>query len=1535
MYDFEKYYADMDVKADVNIDLSGVRIENPQGNPNEHVTNNVAYFVTRAQLANDESFSGAVELGINDRVMVTIRDGSSYDTAYFALYEPLADVIEAEVASEWRPGKDRETQLDLDSDGDITYTVIHDGTSLANQDFTHARVYVTPRYEFITGIGRDDVKAKVDANLLGPLTVNQNVISNSSGVDLPATMQVIYAILGIGGSRKTTMKWLRQVAAGKKTKANAVIGYDLFRKRMNAVSDWCAENNYGVDVKYYDENMAETVPDYITDATTEDYKKNKKWARWKHRQYIMACMKADITTTQMQRYTSFESAYGPGGPLSTFLSPGSKTAALVDDLRSVGDGVTAIIPPIKDAVKGIFYPKEDIENDFIEQFENVYTSLKDAMSIMWIYLSSSTKNRIKKIGGRFSNYSSANGGLAFDMDSLINSVRANYKALSGDGREVYATGIYGSENVTAFPRVFQINGEYVESEGCVSSWGACPVSDNPKGSGIGLKWVHYGTNDYKSDNYAWDKSYIAMNWDEVRDMIIDSYNWILKKHDNEPVSNESELQITDTTFTYGYNSASDSDQRVKQCKRYVEFVAGWMNLFRTLGSKEKVWEFVQAHPLNDSETAMEWLNRLGTEGVAGIDWNLHGQYNVIVWEECSNADDGAIAYKKFEPTYEMDWGVDPGSPNDIDGAIQAAYIMKKAYKEMRSQLVAKAFIMSPVRVARAWLALEDVSDDISNLNETIDRIVWYQAFVNESPFTNKSMYLNKDQWLKADTGSLDDDEGDYVSLPFTPWSLPARFMVPVAMYKKVRRKYKRWGRTRHKTVKVYSGVRWVEVRFYDLNVFGEYPQVEETPGNTVQLGKPATIEQVDGQWIVNFDEALPEDIWNAASGELQFDDVSKTTLQVEFDNEMSAHVPEGVDAPTLMGEHVVETVKVPPERSRNDSENKTPVTVHLKAPALPYDEEIRKQAFVEYGPFSQDKFFEVVRYGDGGFPNVPEDQRFDGWKIFRPTSRKIEDMREGFGLYDKVAFLMSILTHEFGSTRVELINTWRSADDQKGICTGGPESSMLSWHNYGMAAKILIYQADGTTPIEDKSDDMKHLVKVARAFTEICGDGRLGAPCNVVWCGRLTINPSLFDWEFLPIGVGHKDAFKFREAIMAQRDPIKECAYVDVDAAKLVRGAAPSGNIPYILNTSSAYKNAIVINGHHFVSPDRIMNYSTPEDIVLYDIVEYIDLINLKMNANGNKLGDRGNMYEWKSLNDSACTQLIRYFALTNNIKSAKALIAGDFVEKYQAVEDAYYSSSVIDYVKNMLGSHYEDVYVTVDSLNDAGFISLSNGKMYIKVHDLIPDNVPTMIDMHGQQRVDNKHIKRGVWRDGIFYGLDEIEIPYTESDGPVIEGYVDGQASFGEAMFLHQAVASELHSAFLKIRDLFERYKGAVMYDRFQDGPNADKFSQLENEFGAIAAQDLMDFDELEALLAQDDINKLADIETNGERNGITDEDGNVSIYEKVVNNAQLAGMRKAVKTSERMHITDKGNGLTPGEIYRAVMEGRAPGANDLMSRR
>lgn len=1554
MYDFEKYYADMNIKAEVNLDLSGVQIENPEGTPNEHVSNNVVYYVTGIKLSNDPEFVDSEEIGINDRVMVTVKDESAPDTntSYFALFQPLSDVLSADVASEWHPEKDKETQLDLDSSDDgtqITYTSIHDGkyvtigehdanpAGMPDRTYAYARVFITPRYEFITGDGHDDVLAHVAAGDLGPLKVNQNVISNDSGTDsLPATMQMIYALLGLNGKRKCSMRNIRKLASGKKTKNSAVIGYDLLRKRLKSISSWCAENNYGVDVKYYDSSMSKPLPEGVEDATSKEYRTNRRSAREKHYRYLLACREADITRTSMPRYTSFEAAYKKGGYLDSFMN-NDETGPLVDDIRSTGLGVTALIPPIKDAVKGIFYPKEDIENDFYEQFESVYNDLREAISIMRIYLNNRTKSKIYSIGRKFKTHPSDNAHLAFDMDSLFNYLFDNYKAMddSLDNRAIYATGTtYDVEEITAYPRVFEINGSTIYAPGTGvavdASWGVSAFSTGTKT--LYPHWAFNGSDDYTTSNYKWNKAVSELNWDEVLELLVDAYNWILKKNDIATIVIDSDLagllEKNDTYFAGGYNSLMDIgvSPQVKQCKRFIEFVAGWMNLFRKLGGMEAASQFIEEHPLESGETVMRWLNRLVMEGVTidgepAIDWNLHGTYNVLIWEKCSNKDDGKIDFKKFKPSYEPGWGVDPESPADIDAAVEAAFVMKRAYKEMRSQLITRAFLMTSVRVVRAWLAMEDASESIGELNETIDRIIWYQAFVNESVFTNKSMYLDKDVWLKCDSGGDDDD--DYVQTPFTPWTLPARFMIPVAMYRKVRKRYKILGFTRHKTVKVYDGVRWAEVRFYDLNVYNEYPVIEDTPGNTVELGKPATVEEVDGKWIVNFDEPLPEEIWNAGTGELLFDDMSETTLQVVFDGDMAAHVPDGVET-TIVGEHTVKSVKVPPERSRNDSDQKTPVTVHVRAPGLPYDEEIRKRAFAEYGPFSQDKYFEVVRYGDGGFPNIPEDQRFDGWKVFRNTSRKIEDMREGFGLYDKVAFLISILKHEFGANRVELINTWRSEEDQKGICTGGLESSMLSWHNYGMAAKILIYQNDCTTPIVDKSDDMKRLVKVARAFTDICASGRIGNPCNVVWCGRLVVNPSLFDWEFLPIGVGHKDAFRFREAIMAQKDPIKECAYVDVDAAGFARYEAPDDGSPFVLVNSSTYRNATIINGHHYIAPDRIRNYRTPSDIVLYDLVEYIDLINLKMNANGNKLGERGNIYEWKSINDASCVQLIRYFALTGNIKAAKALIAGDFVDKYQAIEDAYYSSSVIDYVKNMLGSHYEDAYISVDLLNDAGFISLSNGKMYIKAHDIIPDNVATMADMHGQQRVDNNHIKRGVWRKGIFYGLDEIDIPYTETETPVIEGYVDGQASYGEAMYLHQAVASELHDAFLQIRGMFERYQGAVMYDRFQDGPYASKFDQLENEFGAIAAQDLMDFDDLEAIMVQDDINRLTEEEV-----------GDGDIYEKVVNNAQLAGMRRAAQTSERMHITDKGNGLTPGEIYRAVMEGRAPGANDLMSGR
>ena len=1519
MYDFEKYYANIDAKAEVNIDLSGVDIEKPQGNPNEHVTNNVVYYVTGIQLANDVDFSVPVEVSTNDRVKVDVRVGSETETSYISILHPLADVLDAGIGSEWHPGVNRESLLVLDSTDDpneaISYTILNDSNGSVGESYAYARVSVAPRYEFITGNGNDDILGRINGNMLSPMQVNQNVISDASVDNLPNTMQAIYALLGLYGKRKVALRTIRKIS-NRTARRRAVIEYDTFRKRMGLISDWCAENNYGVDVKYYDRSMAEPLPEGIEDATADDYRRNRKQAKAKHRIYQAAMLAADITRTTMKRNASFLDAYGTDLP--AFLS-NPKTSALVDNLTPAGDGVTALIPPVKDAAKGIFYPREEIENDFYSEFTEVYDGLKDALRIMRRYLSSKTKRKIRRLGAKFSHHSATDGTLSVDLDSLINLFDTNYGML-GVGQAMMCTGNNGlPEQVTVYPRVFQVNGVFEQSTGKVSSWGASPDTTIPGNRGINVIGMHfvYGSNDYSTDDYSWDKAVCEMTSDEVRSALVDAYNWVLKRDGLKPIDVDA-LGLDDTSFTGGYNSLVDSDIRYRQCKRYIQFVGAWMNLIRSCGTKEGFWAFSNSHMIAPGESMMDWLLRLAIGGL--VDWNLSGTYRVLDWETASSPGDGPIDYSSFHPGYELEWGVEPDSPDDIDNAVSAASIMVSAYKEMKGQLLTRAPFMSTYRIVRACMALESVSESIEDLEETVDRIIWYQAFVNESAFTNRSMYLDRDAWLNR--GGNDDD--DYVALPFTPWALPARFMVPVAMYRKVRKKYRRWGMTRHKTVKVYDGVRWAEVRFYDLNVYSEYPQVEETPGQVFTLEKPASVNGT----VVTFDEPLPGEIYNAGTGELTFGDPSATTMQVVFDSDIVAHLADGADAPALAGEHEVVTVKVPPEKSRNDGDALTPVTVHVESPSLPYDEEIRKKEFVDYGPMSQDKYFDVYRFGSGGFPGIPDRDRVSGWKAFRPTSRKIEDMREGIGVYDKLAFLVSVLEHEFGKNRVDLINTWRSGEDQKGICTGGPESEMLSWHNYGLAAKILIYQDDCTTPIVDKSDDMKRLVKVARALTDIFWGGRVGAPCNLVWCGRLKVNPSLFDWEFLPVGVEHKDAIVFREALLAQKDPVIECSYVDVDANGLVVPVRPEDSRPYVLESSSGYRNAVMVGGHKFMAPDRIANYETPSDIVLYDVVEFIDLINLKMAANGNTLGDRGNMYEWKTLNDSACTQLIRYFALTNNLKSAKALLAGDFVEKYQAVEDAYYSTSVVDYVKNMLGDRYETAYVTIDNSQDAGFITLHDGKLHVQVTDIVPDNVPTMMDMHGQQRVDENHIKRGVWRDGVFYETGEIEIPFTVTEEPVIEGYVDGVPEYGGALALHQAVASELHAAFIEIRDMFEKYTGPVMYDRFRDGPNADKFEQLENEFGAIAAQDLVSFDELDAMLSMDEIGRKGDNGSDGDRHG-----GPNDIYEKVIDNAQIAGMRKAIRTTERMHITNRGNGLTPGQIYRAAMGGRAPDANDIMS--
>jgi hypothetical protein len=82
-------------------------------------------------------------------------------------------------------------------------------------------------------------------------------------------------------------------------------------------------------------------------------------------------------------------------------------------------------------------------------------------------------------------------------------------------------------------------------------------------------------------------------------------------------------------------------------------------------------------------------------------------------------------------------------------------------------------------------------------------------------------------------------------------------------------------------------------------------------------------------------------------------------------------------------------------------------------------------------------------------------------------------MRKGMGVFDAAASLLGILRSEFGEKRVELCETMRSMEDEATVCAGGPESEFLSWHNFGLGIKILIYQDDLRTPIAEDSDDFR------------------------------------------------------------------------------------------------------------------------------------------------------------------------------------------------------------------------------------------------------------------------------------------------------------------------------------------------------------------------------------------------------------------------------------------------------------------------------
>ena len=1475
-FNFEEYYVNEKIKTEAAIDRSGVTVQNPTENA-EMATNNVRYYVSAVYFKTAESDQEYSVLPDNCRICVAEAPAPDIRPAYYYIkqWHELGEVAGTGISSTWDPKTERLSRFDADPGVDgFTYQVIDDGDGESPGHGTpissfYAIVY--PRHE--TEINMPLWEGNQVRGEVLSYPVDQGVVRDAK------MMRILYGALGLYGGRWKNLKWLDKAVQGKGLGDCAVIPYDRFRRCMDRLADFCGEADVGFSVTYYDQSFSDEVD--VDDATPEDYKADRAKARQKHKDYLDAVERADRTRTDMDGSTSFTDAYTKHLP--TFLQK-------EDLVYPVGDATantTALIPPVKTAVKAYFYPADELEETFSELFKSVMDALS-RVPFVWRFVSSGTKRKIRAAEKRYTTLPSGSTRMVFDIDLVYGAM------LAGTSTPLH---------LRALPRMIQVGAD---------DNGMCRVY----GPDRTIAWAYNSWYAYSgSDKYTTfedctnktNKSYTTISADELTDLLVDYYNAAVDAGAVSGGKFDKDLVHTAISNFDGILAIPEGTPERQAAELaywawwQTEFglwflnVCGYMNYMKdNCVDSANTADGIQLARLDTVSAPL--INTQFMSGNPGTaTWVLpRGDYEIMAWKATADLtrtswdDDDLLC-----PDFPIEWNDIASNPYENFGsALKVVDAMYDAYRQMVRATTVQALTLGPVSAARAALALNDISEDLENLRDTCNKLMWYQRMVEESPFTNKS--------------TIDD-----LGTATLTSSFPAHLMFPVKMYKKVKVKYKRWGRTRHKMVKRSIGVRWAEVTFTDASIFAEYPVVAEEAGEVIPYTSSYSIEDGGTSSAIVLDDPLPAKVVEAGHGTVNFANQSASFTVVDEMNIAMNDILMAEPGPIV-------SLKIPLSPTQPDG-SKEPVTVMYRMPGLPYDSEIRKKAFADYGSLSQSRTFEAVR-NEG----IDPDGKKDGWRIFHDSSSDMEDLREGIGIHDKVAMLVSVLKHEFGSNRVQLIETYRSMEDQAKICSGGPESEFLSWHNYGLAAKVLILKNDGKTPMEkDDEADMKKLIQVARALTDGCLKGSFGPPCNLVWCGRLAVGASIFDWEFLPIGVGHKDAPRFRDMTLAQMDPVRELGYVDVDAAGYVRKSVEPGyGGPYVLASSPALSRAVVCGGHRFMDPANIRNFEHVSDIVLYDVKEYINLVNLKMNANGTGLPESGSIYDWKALNQDSCDQLVRYFAMIGSVAAAKTLLAGDFAERYMAIDEQYADMSPVDYVKGMLGTHYADIRVCVDRDGTSSYISLHDGIMHVKSLETYPNNPPTRFDLHKQQRVDSEHMLWGTWEDGVFYTEEERPVPYVDSDNPVLDGYVDGECVGGEGLLLHQLVAAQVHKRYLEIKEKFENYGGSLMYDRFEDSPNSSMYDMLENEFGLIEAQDLIPFDTLEMMFGGAGPDQAVD--------GRVKVDG--SIYEKVVNNAQLAGIRRADLTKEHIHIKDTPSKDDGKSLYDRIVKGKGYMANDII---
>jgi hypothetical protein len=678
---------------------------------------------------------------------------------------------------------------------------------------------------------------------------------------------------------------------------------------------------------------------------------------------------------------------------------------------------------------------------------------------------------------------------------------------------------------------------------------------------------------------------------------------------------------------------------------------------------------------------------------------------------------------------------------------------------------------------------------LAQATRVIDAILWYQHFTNESVFSNRK-YIDNPFGEETNVDGYTFPVLSSEEEPFAYEVMPARLLVPVwcpARKIKVRGRYWSWSKWRWVTGNYDQWIpaqwRFAKVVFSDVGVFSELVAVETEGSAKVDFTKPpyAVLENgepvspykvieefgaTDEYVIVRLNQELPGEVMDRVD---RLDGANITVANIycscDIINATDIRIYRaslGDSSTDSLMDGYVNQITMPFTPSKPDPTLRS-VEVEYPMPWYPDDDWVHKYAYTKLGPF----FME------------------NGLKIFPEPAYKSEnsefgqdnlmDLATGLGIADKVCVLTYMMKKVFGSSRVVIDEVKKSFWD---TYTGGVDD-LLSWQHFGLGVSIRLYDSTGEHPLNPTEfpDDFHQLVNLSEAFSEMCWNGEIGPRCNVVWCGRLKSpsNMRIHIWEFLPIGVWHKDALRFRSELFNQRNPMKTLPFTN--KFTVANGIIVKDGSKYVGSSEEKFlqdeyrkdwntQNNIMYDGviypkdfasggaedtfydthidfqkedgsldryvprrKLFVSDStgEVTAYTKSDEfrsnegmqLYLHDIREYLMMIACKQQAHGKTLmpssADKASvLISWLHDNPTSFTQLLTYYGVTGRLPAAQSLFRPYWLATMQDYNTTYGSDPVM-YLKNVFGPLFYKIKVRIKDEPNA-YIRLCDGKLFQKV---------------------------------------------------------------------------------------------------------------------------------------------------------------------------------------------------------------------------